>query len=1348
MSPNNSSSPDTLSSCDPFGLEYPELIKKLVDMLPHKGQITILVPGVGGGKVVRELLDSLEDREIVLIAIDKEKKSVEEFIGNLVSAKWETSTPRNSSEKSLIFSRNKSRIELYETTVEQYLIENDFREAHFDLIMCLLFFHYVPYSSISILKKLYELLKPTGIFLVDRLCGKDSSSQNLFKALDCQYETIRSLNIQDEGCLSWRNFYLTRLKQQGAYWGSIIKATDIRIVSQALKPLFRDYVTCESKPFTYNLGLRHLPWCWAGQNDNKDDLELLKKIPDKFKTIPAKYKFYIFANKKEEKFGDSYEMYWNIIKQTAVLKSLETMNSILWSLKESQRPNSRDTEHFTNFTLPSVIVQLIASSGILNYNTKIGSIFIASGSLPDTLGLTKLRGLHILVNNSNGEGEEYSQAWLKNYILYTNVLKQSLSESFIDTGKKIALLINSLPSVELINSLELLKEFEFDHIKIPLSEITNSVKNIRFSPPVERNLLLWNLLEINSEQGVNHAPEDYTVLKDWNDNIKSDLSDAELKSLEGVLLNLNSNNPDHAAKRYLQINEEVAKSYLPVTLLRSLGNILFIPLPSYFEYKINNESSAGTNNYKTRGILGLGIIAKSPLDRQLFDELGYIHKLAENLMRRLQDNYLSLKWIRDAQFAALRSAIAAIMGRNMSHNIGSHVLARLSTSQSIKKSLGGYQYSLFDGSTDCIAELNAFLRMRMDFVADISTAQQPPSPTNVSLIAEIMEQFVKQKLLWDNLCASHGLEAKDIQFRIFVENNSVITATAEKKAGSPDEFLSPGTWGLDRELSVIQIGVPNGGIGCQSFYCILENFVRNSVKHSMRPDKGRLEIFIRVETEGLWKDNDRLIRVTIFDNLEKCISDTKNLEGAVSLEDRLNAKLQEPLISAEGTLSASNRGLKEMKAAAAYLRGLSAESIDDPKVEPPLLVAKNINGSVGYELFLLRPKDLFIYNTQLENLPQMEVLSLKKQGVEIFNKNDTTELCVRAAEYSLLFVNDVDKEFFSELSTIKYTANLPLRILVQDIDSVNAYYGSWTANMSTLDVQDILDNIELSLKNGQGKSAIKFAWELWIKLICQGAKRQLWNLENKPEWNFEGVSYSIKEQQAIDLSKDIDKNTKTVLYARHGYKGKTDNIIFYEPCRGGVDPISFTLANPPLDKDARLALVYQLIEASLLPVVIIDERVQEAAQTVKYQLSEDRDDDAEREMLSWLHDMRVYIPSKNELDLESKSNTLTKEKIENWFTTYIDTLQNLEIYPLLVIHQGVLDIIGLQNANESQEWIDKLKTRKQFSEVIVTSGRGIPDTIAGNARFTPLSTVLLYTVERKSKFHLVQALASARGTKK
>ena len=123
-------------------------------------------------------------------------------------------------------------------------------------------------------------------------------------------------------------------------------------------------------------------------------------------------------------------------------------------------------------------------------------------------------------------------------------------------------------------------------------------------------------------------------------------------------------------------------------------------------------------------------------------------------------------------------------------------------------------------------------------------------------------------------------------------------------------------------------------------------------------------------------------------------------------------------------------------------------------------------------------------------------------------------------------------------------------------------------------------------------------------MMCHQFNTQLWIAEDikRTEWNLPGLSklVSARDDQP-------EPESHIVLYARHGFKNREKNIVFYEPYSKGVDPASFLLENPPNSMRGQESLVYQLIEAGALSIMVLDERVQEAANTIKHSYPNDLD---------------------------------------------------------------------------------------------------------------------------------------------
>lgn len=755
-------------------------------------------------------------------------------------------------------------------------------------------------------------------------------------------------------------------------------------------------------------------------------------------------------------------------------------------------------------------------------------------------------------------------------------------------------------------------------------------------------------------------------------------------------------------------------------------------------------------------VAGLLLTAEGEVDQTLINFVQFFLGRISSFIEYVISSYEVIR-------QAIRSAIAAIMGRNMSHNIGSHVLARISTPQTVAEALFSNNFlseiqafestgesesldalsfeeekqirvdavkTAIDVSTNLTAQLNAFLRMRMDFVADIATALKPPSPMTTSFLGEMLFPFANQQLLWANLCGSQNLTHEDISFR--VTRNEAEVEIKARLQGYPQN--------IDKELAAIAVGVPNGALGCQAFYSIVENFVRNTVKHSKRLSKRPLKISFCFGSESVVSEQGDLIKLTISDNWQ-AVKHNSELPGV------LTNILKQPLIRENGSLLSSNRGLKEMKAAAAYLRGLPPEAIEDNELSPPLLKpVTDEHKNLGYELLLLKPKELFVLDCAvlasqagrdalLRNYPLPS--RLRRQGVEL--AASIKETIEKSSSYSILLMNSViDKD----VEALTANADLPGRVLIHSKGSIEAVYGRHREKRTTRDVLELYTGLMNSLKRGEGTSAITDARELWMRMMCHESRTELWIDEDvtNAAWNIKGISRLVGKEEKPASDSQI------MLYSRHGFANRQHNVAFYEPYSKGVDPISFVLENPPQSIEARRSLAYQLIEAGALTIIILDERVQETATTVKRSFAHDLNGGEQRDMIEWLELMRVHIPRKADLDLENEG--LSQQEIESWLeATRKKCSSGCRLPPLIVIHQGILDGIGLSEANRAQAWIDRIKRARNISDVIITSGRGVPDNIPQHARFIPLSTLVLYAVERKSKFHLVKALLAARRTR-
>jgi len=222
---------------------------------------------------------------------------------------------------------------------------------------------------------------------------------------------------------------------------------------------------------------------------------------------------------------------------------------------------------------------------------------------------------------------------------------------------------------------------------------------------------------------------------------------------------------------------------------------------------------------------------------------------------------------------SLKSATAAIMSRNMSHNIGSHVLAKVSIKDPDETKWKEWGKD--------IQILSQYLQQRQDFIAQIAT-EWPAWTYPAWLMKDLMRWFLSQKHLLNYIASSEDLQAHfyedgnrknpDIRFHLFkscrkiwkekVWNHNTDSSGVDrwraaiekicsddcgfacdlkndKKCLSGDSIkhtllytgkdLKDTCCCLDED---IQLAIPGGIVGYHAFYTILENIIRNGAKHS------------------------------------------------------------------------------------------------------------------------------------------------------------------------------------------------------------------------------------------------------------------------------------------------------------------------------------------------------------------------------------------------------------------------------------------------------------------------------------------------------------------------------------
>lgn len=211
-------------------------------------------------------------------------------------------------------------------------------------------------------------------------------------------------------------------------------------------------------------------------------------------------------------------------------------------------------------------------------------------------------------------------------------------------------------------------------------------------------------------------------------------------------------------------------------------------------------------------------------------------------------------WARDSIYLyAIKTAISTIMSRNLSHNIGSHVMTSIE-----KKAYGDSEDAVMKELED-LKHFSTYLRTRMDFLSVVATIW-PSWSFPMRFLQDIMYVFFQQMPLLEYIGSSEGITENKLKFYFHLPSNGgeiVFIPTPEN-----EYFRIASLRKILRQCDE-WISVRGSVIGNHALYIIFENIIRNSSKHSAQ-GKGDLQIHIRLKKDTVF------YRLEIWDNVSKC----------------------------------------------------------------------------------------------------------------------------------------------------------------------------------------------------------------------------------------------------------------------------------------------------------------------------------------------------------------------------------------------------------------------------------------------------------------------------------------------
>ncbi len=212
---------------------------------------------------------------------------------------------------------------------------------------------------------------------------------------------------------------------------------------------------------------------------------------------------------------------------------------------------------------------------------------------------------------------------------------------------------------------------------------------------------------------------------------------------------------------------------------------------------------------------------------------------------------------------ATKSAVVAIMSRNMSHNIGSHVLSFVKNELDGIEKINSQKYLISETEhykntpyLKGVSQLINYIQERQDFIATISTFEGF-SFMPVDLWNTVFGNFInfeddpdhpeKINLILSNIAYSENYTGKEIQII------SKKCGLLKKECSAFNLFMN------------IKLSIPYGIMGRQAIYSIFENFIRNSAKHTPFEKGKKLEIIIDTPHYE-YSEKDKIVQLIFHEN--------------------------------------------------------------------------------------------------------------------------------------------------------------------------------------------------------------------------------------------------------------------------------------------------------------------------------------------------------------------------------------------------------------------------------------------------------------------------------------------------
>lgn len=569
---------------------------------------------------------------------------------------------------------------------------------------------------------------------------------------------------------------------------------------------------------------------------------------------------------------------------------------------------------------------------------------------------------------------------------------------------------------------------------------------------------------------------------------------------------------------------------------------------------------------------------------------------------------------------AIKSAISAIMSRNMSHNLGSHYLYYT------KADLEALARSQTDIAPQIrgTAKVLGYVQARMDYLATIISNDKYPygavnfksqvydeltiddfsrrhfhdkveNRTTNFLLSNLVlsENFSRPNVCGNSNSLPEGIDPLSLHIKYSEDGKEFKVFTGTGMSFMDDDVLAAMDAGenvITKEteqdvknlLSSLYIALPGGIMSCHALYNVIENFIRNSAKYMREytsKDEGLLiTIAIRPSTKGCDLEKDKYVDIIIYDNKKNAnalvsLNDDNDTPYDITLYDSILKKLGTiEIINASNQLSKENKGFKEMLFSAIWMKSFAFgdKSFGD--------IVADINGSmsVGNKLNLIEKYGFSLVRVVEDNcsvrayrrnfsydgesnlgiLLRLPLFKTFQRFTPTFNHDDDVTSMLNTMADVVIVNDDLNVNYKRAFTRILYESEL---------------------KSSKFPKQDDYDTFKLAVKK-------RFP-DIDDYSLCFA------DIGNQNQLYVQEAAYSkTKDDHKLYFRRHINNDkSEMAKYNKYAYadtiSGGNFTVTLLDLFKEGLDDNGFHLSN----KDKILAL--KIKESALTRITIIDERI-------------------------------------------------------------------------------------------------------------------------------------------------------------